>query len=67
MWVLAITMLFLFIYAVVGCELFGHGIERDSERARFFEAETGYPLDDFFGSLGRSLVTMVQFMTFDSW
>ena len=67
MWVLAITMLFLFIYAVVGCELFGHGIERDSERARFFEAETGYPLDDFFGSLGRSLITMMQFMTFDSW
>lgn len=67
LWVLAITMLFLFIYAVVGTEVFGHGIERDSERARFFEQEAGAPLDDFFGSLGRSLVTMVQFMTFDSW
>ena len=56
----------LFVYGVVGCELFGR-YEHDSETATVFEDEVGSPLRTYFGTLPRSIATMMQAMTLDGW
>ena len=64
-WVVGLTVLFLYVYAVVGCELYYHSASEGV--AADFEEATGVTLREYWGTVGRALLTLMQVMTFDSW
>jgi len=66
MWVLAILCLFFLMLAIVMCVAIGknRGMAGQLDYSR---SEEGWDMDDYWGSVGASLMTLAQIMTRDHW
>jgi voltage-gated sodium channel len=64
MWVVVLVIMFLYICAIVTTKVIGHDVET---YGRYRKLSGGWDHEEMFGTIGRSMYTLLQVMTLDSW
>lgn len=63
-WVVVLLIIFLYICAIITTNTIGHNTE---VYGRYRKLSGGWDHEELFGSVGRSMYTLLQVMTLDSW
>ena len=64
-WLVLLMIAVLYSYALVCTILYG-GLAGDNDAAARFEAQSGQSLDETFGTIGNSMLTLLALMTFEN-
>jgi len=62
-WVMILCFFFLYMCSVFVTEQIGH----NEDYVRYRKISGGWDFEDLFGTIGRSMLTLLQMMTLDSW